>query len=116
MYSSSASALYDGAKGCCSILGWFLFSKLGASTFFIAAVLRILTDFYLICRAKSLILFVCLALRRTLDLLIGVRIPASQPNSFLIFYLQSLTRPHLLVSVILKKQTPSIFLLVSTLN
>ena len=45
----------------------------------IAALLRILPDFSAFCRRNPLIPLIRRALRRTLDLRIGVRIPASQP-------------------------------------
>jgi len=48
----------------------------------IAAALRILLDFSQFCRVKLLIFNVFFAKDRTLDLRIGVRIPASQPNQF----------------------------------
>ena len=41
--------------------------------------MRILPDFSTFCRSNPLILLNRLALRQTLDLRIGVRIPASQP-------------------------------------
>jgi uncharacterized LabA/DUF88 family protein len=47
--------------------------------FFLAAVLRILPEFSAFCRAKCFILLSSLGLRKTLDLRIGVRVPASQP-------------------------------------
>ncbi len=47
--------------------------------FFIAAVWRSLPDFSAFCQAKCLILLRRLDLGKTLDLRIGVRVPASQP-------------------------------------
>ena len=47
---------------------------------FIAAVLRILPKLSSFCRTKLLILLLCTTVGRTLDLRIGVRVPASQPH------------------------------------
>jgi len=49
------------------------------SSFVCCAGVAVLPGFSLICRLKSLILFAFSALKRTLDLRIGVRVPASQP-------------------------------------
>ena len=47
---------------------------------FVAWVLRISPELSLFCQAKLLILFVWLDGGRALDLRIGVRVPASQPE------------------------------------
>jgi hypothetical protein len=52
---------------------------IGNLVIFIAAALRILPRLSAFCRAKSLKLLIWLVLKRTLDLSIGVRVPASQP-------------------------------------
>ena len=46
----------------------------------VAPALRVLPDFSVICRVKLLIFFALIATKKTLDLRIGVRVPASQPN------------------------------------
>jgi hypothetical protein len=56
-----------------------IIAMFGNSVIFIAAALRILPELSVFCRAKWLILLIRSALERTLDLLIGVRVPASQP-------------------------------------
>jgi len=57
------------------------------SSFRVAAVLRLLPDFSRFCQSNPLIPLIWFPLERTLDLRIGVRIPASQP-----FILQHLLR------------------------
>jgi cell fate (sporulation/competence/biofilm development) regulator YmcA (YheA/YmcA/DUF963 family) len=57
-------------------------ARSGCIRFLVASALPVLQHFAGICKAILLILFVSFALRRILDLRIGVRIPASQPNPF----------------------------------
>jgi hypothetical protein len=51
----------------------------GSSSRLLAPVLRVLPTFAAFCRPKLLICFVLFRPRQTLDLRIGVRVPASQP-------------------------------------